>query len=178
MKSLRLAVVAVFGMFLVAAGSLKAEDQSICTNLTLNSFSDNIRAGYRVTDVGAAVHECMAASSNPCNVCAGAKSYPKNVGNYLCIPNDLSYTITENCKNLLNSGAPVCTKNNVSTAECGPFMVLIEPVCTWRTSENSTVAWNWTLTWSNSSASVDCSYVNYQGPTQDTEPTVGSSASE
>jgi hypothetical protein len=167
MKRLRLAVVAVFGMFLLAVGSLQADDQTICTNLTLNSFSNSIiRAGYRVTDVGANWHECTTTqSSNHCNVCAGAKSYPKNVGNYLCIPNELSYSITQNCKDLLNSGAPVCSKNNVSGTICGPFEVAVEPVCNWRTNENSTVAWNWNLTWSDSSVSVDCSIVGYQGPT-------------
>ncbi|MEA2558953.1 MAG: hypothetical protein QOH06_457 [Acidobacteriota bacterium] len=167
MKISPLAVVAVFGLFLLAAGGAQADSQNICGKLTLSGFNNSsIIAGYRVTDVAASFHQCSAESSSNCSACAGAKSYPKNVGNYLCIPSTLVYAITANCQALLSSGSANCSKNNVPSTVCGSQST-VEPVCNWRTNDNTNEAdWNWSLTWSGNTVSVDCSNNNYQGYSQ------------
>lgn len=169
MKSLRLAVVAVFGMFLLAAGSVQADSQNICTNLSLSGFNNSsIFAGYRVTDVGASYHQCSAGSSSSCTACAGATFYPKNVGNYLCIPNNLFYSITSGCQSLISRGSGNCSTNNVPSTVCGSGFAAVMPACNWRTNDNPNQAsWNWALTLNGNSISVDCSNSNYQGYTQD-----------
>ncbi|HEX5719738.1 MAG TPA: hypothetical protein VF179_26520, partial [Thermoanaerobaculia bacterium] len=148
MRISRLAVVAVFGLFLLAAGGAQADSQNICAKLALSGFNNSsIIAGYRVTDVGASFHQCSAESSSNCSACAGATFYPKNVGNYLCIPSTFLYSITATCQSLLSSGSSNCSKNNVPSNVCGS-QATIKPVCNWRTNDNANEAdWNWSLTW-------------------------------
>ena len=167
MKRMRLAVVAVFGMFLLAAGGAQA-GQNICAKLSLVNFNNSsIIAGYRVTDAGAGYEQCSAGSSSGCSACNDATFYPKNVGNYLCIPNNLVYAITANCQAQINSGSSNCSKNNVTSPSCGDNVAVVEPACNWRTDDNKNEAdWTWTLTWDGSTIAVDCSTNNYQGYSQ------------
>ncbi|HVG06922.1 MAG TPA: hypothetical protein VNM67_04400 [Thermoanaerobaculia bacterium] len=164
---MRISRLAVFGLFLLAAGGAQADSQNICGKLTLSGFNNSsIIAGYRVTDVSAAFHQCSAESSSHCSACAGATFYPKNVGNYLCIPSTFIYSITSGCQSLLSSGSSNCSKNNVPSTVCGS-QATVRPTCNWRTNDNKNEAdWNWTVTANGSALVVDCSTNNYQGYSQ------------
>ena len=164
MREMRKVGPMVLGLFLLAAGVAHAGSQNICANLSLSNFNNSsIIAGYRVTDIGAAFHQCSPGSSNSCSACAGAKSYPKNVGNYLCLPSTLLYSISSSCQSLLSSGSGNCKKNNTQGAVCKGQSVVM-PACNWRTNDNENqTTWSWSLSLSGSTVVVDCSQSNYQG---------------
>lgn len=163
MKRTHTARLLVLGWFLVG-GVAHAGSQNICANLTLTGFNNSsIVAGYRTTDVGAAYHYCDTGSTNSCAACASATFQPKNVGNYLCLPSNLLYTISSSCQTLLNSGSSDCSTNTTDGDVCtGQSAVM--PACNWRTEDNDTEAyWSWSLSLSGSTITVNCSNSNYQG---------------
>jgi hypothetical protein len=162
MKSLHLAAVAVFGVFLLAAGSVRA-DQNICANLQLNNFiNSTVIAGYRTSDIGAFEEECSAESSSSCSKCVIASASPKNVGNYLCLPSNFNYSLTANCTSLIQAGSSEnCQKNSADDVCDG--QAVVEPICNYRTNDNTSEAgWTWTVTSTASNTfSVDCTNNNY-----------------
>jgi hypothetical protein len=165
MRDLHKAGLVVCGLLLLAAGAAHAGDQNICAKVSLSGFTPNIVIGYRVTDLLANYHQCGTGSSSNCSTCAPAKSYPKNVGNYLCLPNGSTYSISQSCQALLNKGLGDCTNNIIKKNICGPFQATILPVCNWRTNNNINEAdWNWSLTLNGSTVVVDCSQNNFLGP--------------
>src|SRR4051794_15676122 len=100
----------VLGLFLLAAGAAHADEQKICTKVIFNGVSNRwITAGYQVTDLLARVHNCQLTEGN-CSACAGAKSYPKNVGIALCLGN-LKYSLSPSCQSLLKQGSDNCKPN-------------------------------------------------------------------
>lgn len=158
-----LSVVVSIVSFVFVAGTARAS-QNICAGLDLTGFNNSsITAGYRVTDVGASFHSCNAGSGSNCSACAGATFSPKNVGNYLCLPSNLIYSISSSCQSLLTSGASNCTTNNTNGSVCSGQSAVM-PACNWRTNDNSnTATWTWSLSLSGSTVVVNCSNSNYQG---------------
>jgi hypothetical protein len=163
MRALPKTVLMVFVLLVLAAGGAHA-DQNICTILSLTGFNNSsIVAGYRVTDVGALYHQCSTGSSSICSACAGATFNPKNVGNYLCLPSNVLYSISSSCQQLLHSGAGNCEQNIVEGSVCSG-MSSVMPVCNWRTNDNDNQAtWTWSLSLNGSTVTVNCSNSNYQG---------------
>jgi hypothetical protein len=157
-------VLVVLALLVLAAGGAHAGSQNICASLSLSGFNNSsIVAGYRVTDVGASFHSCSPGSSSSCSACAGATFQPKNVGNYLCLPSNMIYSISSSCQSLLSSGASNCKSNNVNGQVCSGMSVVL-PSCNWRTNDNDNQAtWSWSLSLSGSTVVVNCSQSNYQG---------------
>jgi hypothetical protein len=155
-------------LLLAAAGAARAADQTIKANLTLTGFnSSTIVTAFTTTDVFDSTHSCNAGSGSSCTAQNGYGSPPKNVGNVLCIPNNLTYAITASCQQLLSQGASQnCTKNNLKSY-CNSGLATVAPACNWRTNDNrNEVNWNWRLTLQGQGCviSVDCSQSNYRGP--------------
>jgi hypothetical protein len=153
---------------LVFADPVHAADQIIKANLTLSGFnSSTIVTAFTTTDVFDSVHSCNAGSGSSCTAQNGYGSPPKNVGNVLCIPNNLTYAITASCQQLLSQGASQnCNKNNLKSY-CNSSLATVAPACNWRTNDNrNEVNWNWRLTLQGQGCviNVDCSQSNYQGP--------------
>lgn len=155
-------------LLLAAAGPVRAADQNIKANLTLTGFnSSTIVTAFTTTDVFDSTHSCNAGSGSNCTAQNGYGSPPKNVGNVLCIPNNLTYAITATCQQLLSQGASQgCDKNNLKSY-CNSGLATVAPACNWRTNNNKNdVNWNWKLTLQGQGCviSIDCSQSNYQGP--------------
>jgi hypothetical protein len=153
---------------LALAGPAQAADQIIKSNLTLTGFnSSTIVAAFTTTDVFDGTHSCTTGSGSSCTAQNGYGSPPKNVGNVLCIPNNLTYAITASCQQVLSQGASGnCDKNNLRSY-CKPGLATVAPACLWRTNNNrNEVNWNWKLSLQAQGCviSVDCSQSNYQGP--------------
>ena len=160
---------AVVTLLLAVAGPAGAADQVIKANVTLTGFnSSNIEVAFTTTDVFDGVHSCKAGSGSSCTAQNGYGSPPKNVGNVLCIPNNLTYAISASCQQLLSQGASQnCNKNNLKSYCNSSSTATIAPACNWRTNNNKNpVNWNWTLTLQAQGCviNVDCSQSNYQGP--------------
>ncbi len=158
-----LSVVVSIVSFIFVAGTARA-GQNICANLSLTGFNNSsIVAGYRVTDVGASFHSCNTGSKSSCSACAGATFPPKNVGNYLCLPANLLYSISSSCQSLLASGEANCKANNTDGSVCSGQSAVM-PACNWRTNDNDNPAtWTWSLSLNGSTVVVNCSNSNYQG---------------
>ena len=150
------------------AGMAHAADQNIKANLTLSGFnSSSITAAFSSTDVFDSIHSCNAGSGSTCTAQNGYGTQPKNIGNVLCIPNNLTYAITASCQQLLAQGASQECHGNSQKSYCGSGFATVAPACNWRTNDNTnTVNWNWVLTLQGQGCviSVDCSNSNYQGP--------------
>jgi hypothetical protein len=152
----------------VMAEPARAADQVIKANLTLNGFnSSSIIVGFTSTDVFDSRHSCNAGSGPSCTAQNGYGSPPKNIGNVLCIPNNLTYAISASCQQLLSQGASQSCQGNNMKSYCGSNAATVAPACNWRTNANkNTVNWNWVLTLQGQGCviTVDCSNSNYQGP--------------
>lgn len=149
----------------------QAADQTVKASVTLNGFNNsNILVGFKSTDVFDAVHTCKPGSSPSCTTQNGYGSPPKNISNFLCIPNSLTYQITSSCQSLLSQGVSQGCNSNNEANYCSIAVSNsseVAPSCNWRTNNNtSTVTWNWTLTYQGGVVTVDCSNGNYQGPEQ------------
>jgi len=153
------------------AAPARAADQTIKANLTLSGFkTSGITVGFKTTDIFDSSHFCNAGTGSSCSAQNGYGSPPKNVGNVLCMPNNLAYTISATCQQLLAQGATSgCHSNNMKSA-CASGSVAIAPACNWRTNDNTTtVNWNWNLSAQGGGCviTVSCSNSNYQGPQKD-----------
>jgi len=143
-----------------------ADDQTIQAVLTLNGFNNsNISTAFKTTDVFDAVHSCSAGSTGGCTASNSYGSPPKNVGNILCLPSNLIYTVTSGCQAILTAGSTQNCKGNPIQGWCGSN-ANVTASCAWRTNNNkNTTPWNWTLNFANGIITVDCSNSNYQGYT-------------
>ena len=171
MRTAVLIVLAVVAVSLAAAGPAQADDQIVTVNLTLNGFNNNkIIAGFTSTDVFDPITSCNAGSSSGCSANHSYGSPPKNIANFLCIPNGVTYAISQSCQSLLSLGVSTgCHSNSLSTyCDATYSSPQVSPACNWRTNDNkSPVNWNWSLTLQNGGVvAVDCSLSNYQGPEQ------------
>ncbi len=166
MASPRLLLALCTVTLLSGAPAASANDQTIQTVLTLSGINNsNIRAAFKTTDAFDSVHSCSAGSGSSCTASNGYGSPPKNVGNILCLPSNLTYSITNSCQSLLASGASQDCKGNPISNYCGGDSSAAAS-CAWRTNNNkSLTSWNWNLSFSNGIVSVDCSNSNYQGYT-------------
>lgn len=152
-------------------GLAQAADQTVKANVTLNGFNNsNIVVGFKSTDAFDGVHTCKPGSSSSCTAQNGYGSPPKNIGNFLCIPNSVAYQISSSCQSLLSQGTSQNCHGNSESNYCAVAVSNsseVAPACNWRTNNNtSTVTWNWTLTYQGGIVTVDCSNSNYQGPEQ------------
>ncbi|MCW5606247.1 MAG: hypothetical protein KIT18_17030 [Burkholderiales bacterium] len=166
MPTCRLAAAALAALVLSAAGAC-ADDQTIQSNLTLSGFNNSsITAAFKTTDVFDSIHSCSPGSSSSCTAQNSYGSPPKNVGNILCLPNNLVYSITSGCQAILTSGEGQDCKGNPIKGFCGGN-ANVTASCAWRTNNNkNTVQWNWRLSYgTNGAITVDCSNSNYQGYT-------------
>jgi len=158
-------------LFAAAAAALlstaaSASDQTIQAKLTLTGINNsNISAAFTTTDAFDTVHSCSAGSGSSCTASNKYGSPPKNVGNILCMPSNLAYSITNACQTLLTSGSGQDCKGNPIRGYCGSN-ANVTASCAWRTNNNTnTTAWNWNLSFANGLVTVDCSNSNYQGYT-------------
>lgn len=156
---------------LAVTGLAQAADQTVKASVTLNGFNNsNILVGFKSTDVFDGVHSCKPGSGPSCTTQNGYGSPPKNISNFLCIPNSLTYQITSSCQTLLAQGQSQSCHGNSLDNYCSAVVTNsseVAPSCNWRTNDNtSTVTWSWTLTYQGGVVTVDCSNGNYQGPEQ------------
>jgi hypothetical protein len=101
--------------------------------------------------------------------CTATNSYgsiPKNIGNMLCLPSGVSYSISSSCQSLIDSGKSNSCQKNSASGRCGGNAIY--PVCNYRTVDNTSVkpTWTWSLGISNGVVQVNCSQSNYQGYSQ------------
>jgi hypothetical protein len=152
-------------------GLAQAADQTVKANVTLNGFNNsNIVVGFKSTDAFDGVHTCKPGSGSSCTAQNGYGSPPKNIGNFLCIPNSMTYQISSSCQSLLSQGTSQDCHSNSESNYCAVAVSnssQVSPSCNWRTNNNTnTVNWNWTLTYQGGVVTVDCSNSNYQGTEQ------------
>ena len=132
----------------VIAGPAAAADQTIRTHLTLSDFNNSsIKVAFKTTDAFDSVRTCNAGSGSSCSAQNGYGSPPKNVGNVLCIPDQLLFAITASCQQILSQGAGKCEKNNLSSWCPASGFATVAPACNWRTNDNkNAVSWSSSLT--------------------------------
>ena len=159
-------VLAACAAVILSAAGASAADQTIQANLNLNGFNNSsIYTAFKTTDAFDAVHSCNPGSSSSCTAKNSYGSPPKNVGNILCLPNNLIYSITSGCQAILSSGEGQDCKGNPLKGYCGGN-ANVTASCAWRTNNNTnTVNWNWNLNYSGGAITVDCTNSNYQGYT-------------
>ncbi len=150
----------------VVSTAASANNQTIQAKLNLTGINNsNISTAFTTTDVFDTVHSCSAGSGSSCTASNNYGSPPKNVGNILCMPSNLAYSITSGCQAILSSGSSQDCKGNPIRGYCGSNSN-VTASCAWRTNNNSnTTAWNWNLSFANGLVTVDCSNSNYQGYT-------------
>ena len=165
-----------FLMVLAAAAALaapaRAADQTIRANLSLSGFKTSaISVAFETGDFFDLEHRCNAGAGSSCTAQNGYGSPPKNVGNVLCLPNNLAYTISSACQQILAQGATSGCKSNRMKSDCPSGSVAIAPACNWVTnsSTNTVVNWNWNLSAQGGGCviTVNCSYSNYVGQEKD-----------
>ena len=168
--------VARFLMVIAGAAALaapaRAADQTIKANLSLSGFKTSaISVGFTTTDIFDGRHFCNAGTGSSCTAQNSYGSPPKNVGNVLCMPNNLAYTIGLTCQQTLALGATSGCKSNNMKSHCPSGSVAIAPACNWVTnsSTNTVVNWNWNLSAQGGGCviTVNCSYSNYVGQEKD-----------
>ena len=168
--------VARFLMVIAAAAALaapaRAADQTIKANLSLSGFKTGaISVGFTTTDIFDGSHSCNAGTGSSCTAQNGYGSPPKNVGNVLCMPNNLAYTISTACQQTLAQGATSGCKSNNMKSACPSGSVAIAPACNWVTNNftNTVVNWNWNLSAQGGGCviTVNCSSSNYVGQQKD-----------
>jgi hypothetical protein len=121
---------------LATASAASADDQTIQANLTLTGINNsNISTAFTTTDAFDAVHSCSAGSGSSCTASNGYGSPPKNVGNILCMPSNLVYSITSGCQAVLSSGASQNCKGNPVRGWCAGN-ANVTASCAWRTNNN------------------------------------------
>jgi len=167
MKTWNLVVLSVLVVTLLGVSSAQASDQKICGVVNLSGFmNSSIKVGYKTTDAFDSARICSPGNSASCSACNGYSAPPKNVGNFLCLPNSLAYTITSDCQNLLKAGSGDGCHGNSGKSYCPSNTSIIAPDCNWRTNNNkSNTNWTWNVSYNGSTQSytVDCSNSNYQG---------------
>jgi hypothetical protein len=168
--------VARFLMVIVAAAALaapaRAADQTIKANLSLSGFKTGaISVAFETGDLFDFSHSCDAGTGSSCTAQNSYGSPPKNVGNVLCMPNNLAYTISSACQQILAQGATSGCKSNILKSACPSSSVAIAPACNWVSSDstNTVVNWNWNLSAQGGGCviTVNCSTSNYQGQERD-----------
>lgn len=147
------------------AGPVFADDQTIQATVNLSGFNNSgISTAFTTTDAFDGVHSCSTGSGTTCSTSNGYGSPPKNVGNTLCLPSNLVYSITSGCQAILTAGANQDCKGNPIRGYCSQANVT--PSCAWRTNNNKNkVQWTWNLSFANGLITVDCTNSNYQGYT-------------
>lgn len=171
MRSNALKSIVFLAALLAVTGLAQAADQTVKATVTLSGFNNsNIVAGFKSTDIFDNVHTCKPGSSSSCTAQNGYDSPPKNIGNFLCIPNSVTYQIASSCQSLLTQGVSNGCHDNVEDSYCAVAVAnssQVSPSCNWRTNDNTnTVTWSWTLTYQQGIVTVSCSNGNYQGPEQ------------
>jgi hypothetical protein len=146
-------------------------DQNISATLTMTGFKNpDVLVAFISTDLTDQVRKCTAKTGSSCTAQNGYGSPPKNISNVLCLPNTLSYIITESCQQLLAKGATQDCKGNGLASYCTRYLtnsINVAPGCKWRTKDNKDpVTWSWVLTLRGQGPAVDldCSNKNYQDP--------------
>lgn len=171
MTSRRLLLALCAAALVVNATAALAADQTV--NATVSGIDNSgIKVQIRTSDIGATPHYCTTGGSGGgCTVTDQQSSIPKNIGNMLCLPQSLGgYTITAGCNSLLSADSGSC-QGNSATSNCGQSTSsysYVAPKCNYRTSSSAGTSanWNWTITSSGGSLTIDCSQSGYTGYTQ------------
>ncbi len=168
---------------LVAAGTAHAADEKEAGNVTakatiewLTSPYERVQVGMRTSDVRSRAHSCSNGSSTgSCTAVDTHSSTPKNIGNILCMPTNITKVkIEPACSALLvdgkfdhcqrnafnNNGPKLC---NTSSDDRVPLM----PACNYRTEKTGEVEWKWTIAQEGDVYVVGCSQRGYRGYTPD-----------
>jgi hypothetical protein len=168
---------------LVAAGAAHAADEEEAANVTakatiewLTSPYERVQVGMRTSDVRSRARSCSNGSSTgSCTVTDTHSSTPKNIGNILCMPTNITKVeIDPACSALLvdgkfdhcqrnafnNNGPKLC---NTSSDDRVPLM----PACNYRTEKTGEVEWKWTIAQEGDVYVVGCSQRGYRGYTPD-----------
>jgi len=150
----------------LAAGATRgvADDQTTEATVNVNSNGAGYTAMLQTSDFGAILHSCnTSGTTSTCTVKDQQSSIPKNMGNMLCVPGNVTYTTTATCQSLLDQGKSSCQKNSISHQVCDTSQT-IGPYCNWMTSStaSTTASWTWNVTSTASNAiTVDCSNSGY-----------------
>ncbi|MGB0504784.1 MAG: hypothetical protein ACPGGK_01185 [Pikeienuella sp.] len=154
---------------LLTGGIGLADSVDVKASVTNSNFQNNsIGTGFRTSDALANFHSCSTSQDNGygCQVSDKSTSTPKNIGNTLCLPTSMVFSIDQNCQSLLNAGAGEDCQENSSSGQCGTSQEVL-PGCNWRTEETGTAKWDWTLTHGdNGIMMISCTNSGYQGYSQ------------
>ncbi|MHA7774998.1 hypothetical protein [Roseibium sp. M-1] len=156
-----------FTISAILTNSALSDSQTVEGKLTLEGFINNsISISIRTSDFGAAYHSCSPNNTNGCNVQDPQSSIPKNIGNILCLPSAMNFTITDGCQSLLTAGSSDDCQSNSAKDFCHNG---VAPACNYRTTNNAstTAEWDWILTQTaHGLVQVDCKETGYQGYTE------------
>ena len=155
----------VFITTIAISSSALADSVDVITSVKWSQPQAELKAGFRTSDIGASFHTCkVGPGKDTCPESDTSHSPPKNIGNVLCIPTGLSYTVTGSCTTLLNAGEGDC-KENSAKGQCGDGWTEVRPSCNYRTDKKGSAQWIWLVT-GTSPITVDCSEDGYVGYTQ------------
>jgi len=169
MARARMGFLPLLAAVMVAAGvgAAQADTQQVVATVNLSGFTNNsIVTGFESSDVFDGYHSCSTGSNSNCSATNSYGAIPKNIGNMLCLPSGVSYSISSSCQSLIDSGKSNSCQKNSASGRCGGNAIY--PVCNYRTVDNTSVkpTWTWNLSISNGVVQVNCSQSNYQGYTQ------------
>ena len=161
-----LILVAGLAAFVGGNGQALAEDgQYSSATVNVSGAAPGITAGMRTSDIRAKYVYCyLSGTQTTCSVGNTNSSYPKNIGNLLCLPAaNSNYQLTANCQTLLAQQSG-CQKNSAS-GKCISKDKAVMPYCNYRTTSDkgTTASWTWTVTLpaTGSTVSIDCQYSGY-----------------
>jgi hypothetical protein len=151
-------------------GQALAEDgQYSSVNLHTPGNAAGTSAGFRTSDIGAKYTSCyLSGTDRDCSAGNTNSSYPKNIGNILCLPAAISnYQATPQCQNLMAEPPGGCQQNSAA-GKCSTNQRAVMPYCNYRTSSSVSAAasWTWDVTppaATGSQTKVDCYYLYYTG---------------
>ena len=141
-----------------------ADSVTVKSSVRLDGFnSTNYGTGFTSTDVFDGRHSCDTTNSVDCTATNSYDHPPKNIHEWLCVPNATAYQLTVNCLALVNQNDDGDCHSNDPKDYCAGRQG-VGPVCQWRTTSSGTASWSWTVTArSGLPYLVDCSNAGYSG---------------